>query len=118
MREVLAELHHRAWLAAGLAGVLVASFAFLHCALPAALTAMAAGGLLMSISEEENRVVAAMVPANAPMPAVIVPTSQSAVSVRDWASPFPARRPTRWRGPQERRAHGRRRRVGARGLSD
>ena len=119
MREVLAELHHKAWLAAGLASALAASFALLHCALPAALAAMVAGGLLMWISEEENRVVAAMAPASAPMPAVTVPTSQAAVRVRDWASPFTAPQPVRWREPQQRRAHhGRRRRAGARAASD
>jgi hypothetical protein len=55
MRELLAEIHHRAWLATALAATLTAVFALLHLALPAALAAMATGGILMWISEEETR---------------------------------------------------------------
>ncbi len=119
MREFLAEVHHRAWIATGLAGALAAACASAHLALPAALAAMTAGAIMIWISEEETRLLAAMVadeafpaapgdaavsapvpaPAPAPIPAAV------RVRVRDWTSPFPAPRPARRQRPQGRRVH-------------
>jgi hypothetical protein len=111
MRELLVEVHHRAWLATALAAVLAAACALLGFASPAALAAMAAGALLMWVSEEERRLLAAMAPGDDPIPAPVlaaVPVRGSAIRVREWASPFPAGRPAPRQRPQERRA-GRRR---------
>jgi hypothetical protein len=109
MREFLAEVHHRAWIATFVASALAAACALAHLELPAAL---AAGGILMWISEEENRLVAAMAPDPGPVPApVSVPAAAApparapAVRVREWASPFPASRLVRL---QRQRAQGRR----------
>ncbi len=130
MREFLAEVHHRAWIATGLAGALAAACASAHLALPAALAAMTAGAIMIWISEEETRLLAAMVadeafpaapgdaavsapvpaPAPAPIPAAV------RVRVRDWTSPFPAPRPARRQRPQGRRVH--RQLVAAATLSD
>jgi hypothetical protein len=124
MRELLAEIHHRAWLATALAAALTAVFALLHLALPAALAAMATGGILMWISEEETRVVAAMAPAAmapandlAPVLAA-APAFGSAVLVREWSSPFPGSRSARSQRPQDRRAGRRHHRTEARNASD
>ena len=108
MREFLAEVHHRAWVATTVAGVLAAACALAHLALPAALAAMAAGAILMWISEEENRPVAAMTPDDAlpPAPALAaapVPARDSAVLVREWKSPFPVPRRARGKRPYGRR---------------
>jgi hypothetical protein len=119
MREFLAEVHHRAWIATGLAGALAAACASAHLALPAALAAMTAGAIMIWISEEETRLLAAMVadeafpaapgdaavsaPAPAPAPAPIPAAVR--VRVRDWTSPFPAPRPARRQRPQGRRVH-------------
>ncbi len=116
MRELLAEVHHRAWAATALAGGLAAACASARLALPAVLAAMAAGAILMWLSEEENRVVAAMAPGAAPPPASPVPARGPVVVVREWASPFPAPRPARRQRPQGRRAH--RKRIAAAVPSD
>jgi len=115
MRELLAEVHHRAWLATALAGGLAVASAALRLPLPAAMAAMATGALLMWISEEKHRLVAAMAPGGDPIPAPAlppvlapVPPGGSAVPVREWANPFPASRPTRRQRQQGRRAGGRR----------
>ena len=108
MREFLTEVHHRAWTATALASALAVVCALLGLALPTALAAMAAGVILMWISEEESRLVAAMTPDDAPPPipepaALPVPATDSAVRVREWKSPFPMPRPAR-----RQRSHGRR----------
>jgi hypothetical protein len=112
MRDLLAELHHRAWTATAVAGALAALCAAAQLALPAVLAAMAAGAILMWRSEEENRVVAAMAldvpsaPASAPIlvPTAAtptpVPTRDATAAVREWASPFPASRSVRRQRPQ------------------
>ncbi len=132
MREFLAEVHHRAWIAAAVVGALAAACAFAQFALPAVLAAMTAGAILMWISEEENRLVAAMAPGADPMAApVVAPVAAapvaspvpapdadrpSAVQVREWTNPFPASRPARRPHPQGHRAG--QRRVAAMALSD
>ena len=108
MREFLTEVHHRAWTATALASTLAVVCALLGLALPTALAVMAAGMILMWISEEESRLVAAMTPDDAPPPipepaALPVPAPDSAVRVREWKSPFPMPRPAR-----RQRSHGRR----------
>jgi hypothetical protein len=123
MRDLLAEVHHRAWTATAVAGALAVFCAAAHFTLPAVLAAMAAGAILMWTSEEENRVVAAMasvpapvrastpvpapalVPAVAPAPAPApsAPAPGPAPVVREWASPFPAARPARRQHPQQGR---------------
>jgi len=112
MRDLLAEVHHRAWTATAVAGALAALCAAAQLALPAVLAAMAAGAILMWRSEEENRVVAAMapvappasapilVPTAPPAPALPAPTRDAAAAVREWASPFPASRSVRRQRPQ------------------
>ncbi len=128
MRELLAEVHHRAWTATALVSTFAVACAALGFVLPAALAAMAAGVILMWISEEESRLVAAMAPtvaaagaaADPPAPArALAPTPACgpAVRVRDWANPFPAARPARrQRPPRGRQA--RRVRVAAAMPSD
>ncbi len=115
MRELLAEVHHRAWLATAAAGGLAVASAALRLPVPAAMAAMTAGALLMWISEEKHRLVAAMAPDQDPIPAPVLPPVQapaaprgSAVPVREWTNPFPASRPTRRERQQGRRAGGRR----------
>ena len=134
MREFLAEVHHRAWIATGMAGALAAACASAHLALPAALAAMTAGAIMIWISEEETRLLAAMVadeafpatpgdaavsapvPAPAPAPAPAPIPAAVRVRVRDWTSPFPAPRPARRQRRQGRRVH--RQLVAAATLSD
>jgi hypothetical protein len=115
MRDLLAEVHHRPWLATALAGALAAVCALLRSPLPAALAAMVAGLILMWISEEEHRVVAAMGPGDDALPApdlapapAAAPATGSATRIREWASPFPAPRPARLARQQGRRTGGRR----------
>ena len=114
MRDLLAEVRHRAWTATAVAGALAAFCAAAQLALPAVLAAMAAGAILMWRSEEENRVVAAMaldvpsapasapilVPTAAPAPMLPAPTRDAANAVREWANPFPAPRSARRQRPQ------------------
>ncbi len=126
MREFLAEVHHRAWIATGLAGALAAACASAHLALPTVLAAMTAGAIMIWISEEETRLLAAMVPGEAPATApgdaavsAPVPARDPAavrVQVRDWTSPFPAPRLARRQRPRGRRVH--RQLVAAATLSD
>ncbi len=126
MREFLAEVHHRAWIATGLAGALATACASVHLALPTVLAAMTAGAIMIWISEEETRLLAAMVPGEAPATApgdaavsAPVPARDPAavrVQVRDWTSLFPAPRPARRQRPQGRRVH--RQLVAAVTLSD
>ena len=111
MRDLLAEVRHRAWTATAVAGALAAFCAAAQLALPAVLAAMAAGAILMWISEEENRVVAAMAPAPAPAQVpvlVLAPAGAPAAVVREWADPFSARRPVRRQRPQQPRRRARR----------
>jgi hypothetical protein len=115
MRELLAEVHHRAWLATAVAGGLAVACAALRLPLAAATAALATGALLIWISEEKHRLVAAMAPGQDPVPAPVLPPVPapaaprgSAVPVREWANPFPASRPTRRQRQQGRRAGGRR----------
>ncbi len=108
MREFLTEVHHRAWTATALASTLAVVCAAAGLALPTVLAAMAAGVILMWISEEESRLVAAMTPDDASLPvpaldAASVPARDSAVQVREWKNPFPAPRHAR-----RQRSHGRR----------
>ena len=106
MREFLAEVHHRAWIATALVSALAAACALLHFALPAALAAMAAGAMLMWISEEESRLVAAMAPGPDPAPAIApapAPARDAAIRIREWANPFPAPPSARRQRPHGRR---------------
>ena len=108
MRDFLTEVRHRAWTATTLASASAVVCASLGLALPTALAAMAAGVVLMWISEEESRLVAAMTPddASPPAPALAaapVPARDSAVLVRDWKSPFPVPRRARGKRPYGRR---------------
>ncbi len=108
MRDFLTEVRHRAWTATTLASASAVVCASLGLALPTALAAMAAGVVLMWISEEESRLVAAMTPDDASLPvpaldAAPVPARDSAVRVREWKNPFPAPRHAR-----RQRLHGRR----------
>jgi hypothetical protein len=115
MRELLAEVHHRAWLATAVAGGLSVASAALRLPLPAAMAAMTAGALLMWICEEKHWLVAAMAPGQDPIPAPVLPPVPapaaprgSAVPVREWTNPFPVSQPTRRHRQQGRRAGGRR----------
>ena len=111
MREFLAEVHHRAWLATAVTAALAAACALLRVPLLAAVAAMATGALLMWISEEEHRLLTAMAPGDAPMPApdlAPLPACGPAVCVREWVSPFPASRPAAPRQRAQGRRAGRR----------
>ena len=115
VRDLLVEIHYRAWVAAAVAGAVAAACASLQMAFPATAAAMAAGAILMWISEEEKRVLAAMADADAaalppalapsaPAPAAPVPANDWAAPVRAWANPFPSPRALRAAGRLGRRA--------------
>lgn len=109
MRELLAEIHHKAWAATASVAALAAACALAKLALPAVLAAAAVGAMLMWISEEEKRILAAMAPVgDAPPPALVPAAPRPMVRVRDWANPFPAPRAVRRQrvgGRRVRRRH-------------
>lgn len=131
MRDFLAEVHFRAYAFAAVVCTLAVACASMRLGVPAAVAMMAAGVILMWISEEEKRVVAAMAssgdpmpapdlapapssarisaPASAPTPVLEpVPGRGSAVRIREWANSFPAPQPARRDRQAGRRAGARR----------
>lgn len=104
MRELLAEIHHKAWLATASVAATASVCALLKLVTPAVLAAGAVGVMLMWICEEEKRLLEAMAPGDAALPPALIPVARpSATRVREWASPFPVGRPSR-----RQRAKGRR----------
>jgi hypothetical protein len=105
----------------GRGGILAVACASLRLGLPAVVAVMATGAILMWISEEEKRVLAAMRPEGAgpvpapelpslpsPAPAPVPAGDASAIRVREWANAFPAPRRDRRERQVGRRAAGRR----------